>query len=793
MTVLDTSLEIPSTARFHVKEIEDILQSVQAGTYCAVLGPRLCGKTVMLHYVEQILRDTFGLVAIYIDLSDIKASTLQGFFFELIQTAGQRFVEQTGIEIEIPEEVYTSSAVFRGFLTDLIKGSGRDIVLIIEHLETIPTDLVQALLTSLRAAYMDQQVMEKHTTVVVSGALSLATLTVGESSPFRGIASSIFVGDLSESDSLSLINEYMEEGGVSVTRQAQRRMLRATNGDQYLIRKICQRSINLVHASASERLRAGSVNQIIAEFLRDEVYTYAPLLDATRLVEEDPDLLQCILLLLDQGLVHRSRLPLPLSPDLDPLFLTGVVDRVDGDSYRLQNQIYRQFLAGYFHPGRVGLAMASAGRWDLALDYLESGVDRGDERARADLISATVNAIYASEDLERAAHFLTRGLLAAFGIEEVQVWYALPKEKILRLIGHQGVVSDVTIWANPEIPINADRLEARALRQAASLRGSESGSRIRRSMPIIIPGRLPMGVVTISDIQGGERFSDQRERDQQLSGYLNQVARAFQSVITRRQELTLAGRMQASLLTVVPPEIVGWDFAARLNPARETSGDFYDFIPLSNGHLGIVIADVSDKGMGAALYMALSRTLLRTYAPEHPGRPDSVLQYVNQRILSDTQGGMFVTAFYGVLDPTSGELTYCNAGHNPPFLRLVESDGKMMTLFRTGMALGVSPEEQWEVKCVDIPERVVLALYTDGVVDARDQNGVMFGDQRLQELIDKNGDRPANEIQDAVFACIREFVGEQGQFDDMALVLIRREKAIPVKPKKEPRFGPDVV
>jgi len=242
------------------------------------------------------------------------------------------------------------------------------------------------------------------------------------------------------------------------------------------------------------------------------------------------------------------------------------------------------------------------------------------------------------------------------------------------------------------------------------------------------------------------------------------------------QELALAGEIQTSFLPDALPNIAGWQLAATLKPARETSGDFYDFIPLSNGRLGIVVADVVDKGMGAALYMALCRTLIRTYATEYESQPDLVFTAANGRILLDTHTKLFATVFYGILDPATGTLTYCNAGHNPPYLLNTQNKEPVQALRRTGIPLGVFEDTTWERGSAQIAAGDVLVLYTDGIPEARDQQDEFFGEQRLLEIVQSNLGRSANDIQDTLLAEIHSFMGGTPQLDDITLMVVVRER-----------------
>ena len=769
---------------------QQILQCIEEGTYCALLGPHFSGKTLLVRCVEQQVMHHWHWPCVYVDLSRLEASTQRGFFASLAGLASQRIGEQTGLILDAPELTVISGAAFRGFLADVVAEMQHDVVLLIDQLEALPTDLVQALLTSLRAAYMEQHTNEHRLMVVASGALSLTALAMGESSPFRGIARRVFVGDLSERESEALIDEQVASEQVRISDAGRRRLLHATQGDPYLIKRMCLDATQAARETASAQVTARTVGQVVRRFLAGDVAHYVPLQEAVRTVEGDPDLLRCVLLLLERGAVPRAELPLPLSPDVDPLYLTGVVQKVDGDRYRLRYDIYHRFLAHHFDPGRVGHLLTMAGQWDAAIDSLQASIRQGDQEFRSDLLLATVHSMYASEDLNQAAHFLLRGLSAAFDVKEAQVWMASQHENSLRLVGpassrHASAVQGVGPGESPVIALHEDCLEARAFREGHILRGHEGVHGVVRAIPLLTEGRRPIGVVTLSDWLG-DRFAEQREHELQLMGYLHQAARALQQVSQRTRELALAGRMQAGFLPPAP-EPAGWQLAAVLQPARVMAGDFYDFVTLSGGRLGIVIADVADKGLGAALYMALCRTLIRTFATGHQDEPAHVLSMTSQRMLDDARGGLFMTAFYGILDLAVGTLTYCNAGHPPPVLLRASDPGTVQELVRTGMALGAVEEQAWKQATVSLAAGDVLLLYTDGVTDAHNQEQVRFGKQRLLDVLRANVGKPALEVQDRFIAAVRDFVGDSPQFDDLALVVVRREELVPeAAPRERP-------
>lgn len=242
------------------------------------------------------------------------------------------------------------------------------------------------------------------------------------------------------------------------------------------------------------------------------------------------------------------------------------------------------------------------------------------------------------------------------------------------------------------------------------------------------------------------------------------------------QELSIAHSIQVSFLPESIPQIPGWQLTATLEPARQIAGDFYDFIHLPDGKLGILIADVADKGLGSALYMALSSTLIRIFAHEYHQDPARVLKTVNQHILHNARANLFVTVFFGVLDPTSGQFRYANAGHNPPYI-IGESEG-LKTLANTGMPLGIDEENEWSQNEIIISDGEILLMYTDGLTDAQNMAGEFIDRKILLSTFQQSSGKNVADIQSSILDKIHRFVGDAPRFDDLTLVILGRQKLV---------------
>jgi phosphoserine phosphatase RsbU/P len=256
-------------------------------------------------------------------------------------------------------------------------------------------------------------------------------------------------------------------------------------------------------------------------------------------------------------------------------------------------------------------------------------------------------------------------------------------------------------------------------------------------------------------------------------------ARLYQLAVEKgslERELQVARDVQVSLLPRETPQILGWEFVARWLPARQVAGDYYDFIPGKEGRLGIVIADVSDKGMPAALFMTLTRSIIRA-STDLAVPPWEAISRANRLICKDSTSGMFVTLFYACLDPANNRITYVNAGHNPPLFFQTNKrtgQGELSRLERTGMAMGVDPDTPYKQRTLSFNPGDFVVLYTDGITDALNLQEQDFGMEKLEGAVLSEREKPALQIAQALESALEIFIGDAPLFDDSTFVIVRR-------------------
>jgi predicted ester cyclase len=239
------------------------------------------------------------------------------------------------------------------------------------------------------------------------------------------------------------------------------------------------------------------------------------------------------------------------------------------------------------------------------------------------------------------------------------------------------------------------------------------------------------------------------------------------------QELRVARRIQQASLPKKVPELEGWRISPLYRPAREVGGDFYDFHPLPDGRLGLVVGDATGKGVPAALVMSTTCGMLQLAAKTSgSSSPGEVLARVNDTLLARIPQNTFVTCFYAILDPNSGHLVYANAGHDPPYF---QRSGNAEELRARGMPLGLMPEMSYEEKEIVLEAGEAALFYSDGLVEAHDPEGEMFGFPRLRALVADHDEKRS--LEDLLLEELERFTGEDWeQEDDITLLTLRRSE-----------------
>jgi serine phosphatase RsbU (regulator of sigma subunit) len=269
---------------------------------------------------------------------------------------------------------------------------------------------------------------------------------------------------------------------------------------------------------------------------------------------------------------------------------------------------------------------------------------------------------------------------------------------------------------------------------------------------------------------------DLREKNRQLTQAYQELETAQEQLVIKERlekELAIARQIQESILPDRLPHLKGFDIAALTMPAREVGGDYYDFITINRHRFGLVVGDACDKGIPAALFINLTKSLVHIEAARNPS-PEATLQLVNRQLLEMSHSGMFVTLLYGILDD-SGRFDYCRAGHPYPLvlnenLRLVE------TTSSSGMPLGIMIEIELDAQTVSIPPGGLMVIYSDGLSEALDIHDNQFGVERLANELQRVSHLSAAQVCAQLLKRVQEFVGGQPQSDDFTVIVIKRSE-----------------
>ncbi|KAB2904835.1 MAG: SpoIIE family protein phosphatase [Anaerolineae bacterium] len=302
------------------------------------------------------------------------------------------------------------------------------------------------------------------------------------------------------------------------------------------------------------------------------------------------------------------------------------------------------------------------------------------------------------------------------------------------------------------------------------------------TLPMRNPKQKIIGVVQLVNKIGGT-FT--RRDEQLLNALASQAAISIENARLYAQEfeqqllnreLEMAHNIQASFLPETVPQIEGWDIAYHWKPVREVAGDFYDFFQMDDGRLAILIADVSGKGIPAALFMALTVTVLR-FGMSLGLHPAEMIHRANDLILHSQRSRMFATVFVGYIDMTSGKMEFASAGHNPPLLFRAETQ-TTEEITASGVAVGVFKSARYDAATVTLGQDDILVLFTDGITEIINADEEEYGEGRLSEVINENVALSAQELAVKIVEEAGAFAAQEGAFDDETLIVIKRTPAI---------------
>lgn len=511
-------------------EIQEVLEKVHAHEYVVVLGPPFNEKTRFLQDIAGELAQSPGRRPVYVNLRQVRSDTEAEFYASLARTI-ERDLDPSGALHASSVHPLAIGRDFQRFLEERVAALQAHLVLLIDHHQVLPQDLLKSLLRSLRSLYMERDILTPwRVSVIMAGQADMDALSRGATSPFN-MAKRVMLPPLTLEQSRDLIEATLEAYGLPFTQNAVQDILHWVQGDCYLIPHLCHLCNEVVAGYRRNQVTSTVVRQAVKRLPTLDSALW-PIRETLNVVEEDPDTLLDVVDLLEAGELSRNRSrQQPSRSGADRLQLSGLVT-FDGTIYRIKNAFYRQQFRQWLTPSRVGHILRMNGRWREAIAYLAPQLqDPPAEpsaalQVRSDLLEAIVQSIYAAESEQEAYNALMRGIEAGFGLHHVAIYRADVARGELHLVearGHEQEACQTCIDLR-----QGDLVEVQAfLDNGHALR---RGDQSQRLVAPLTPERRPIGLVTVDDYAAPVDGRGAPEGLQELLRFLRHAAGAIEHV-----------------------------------------------------------------------------------------------------------------------------------------------------------------------------------------------------------------------------------------------------------------------
>jgi K+-sensing histidine kinase KdpD len=533
---------------------ERVCRAVSRGEYVALVGPKYCGKTLL---VRDVLANLSGeeRLCVYVDLAGWQVYQVSGLFRKLVSDILHAIPRGEQLVLPLSPKSVRDSQDFRYLLAFVLSEMPHTIVIALDHIESLPRYLAKALLRCVRVMYTERDVHPDYQrlTVIAVGALNLFELTTSLTSPFN-VATLVSIPDADRSQGRFLIEKVAGQLGVQYSTEAVERILTATEGDYYLIQHLC-RLAAAQPTWASPKVARPAVERALVEIEAQDPMNDPALGERIRLVEAHPGVLKTVLDVLAGHEVKRRE----LLTDIDSLELTGVI-KIVGHRYMIRNEVFERVLRQYFIPRRVARLFSAFGRWDEAIRYFEQTEPAASPGDRAEYLAAVVSHIYSNGGQQEAFEAIAEALVKGFRAHHVVVRGYVEWEQALVPVAQRGVTGR---QQDPIVHLNerSEQPEARAYYHNDYLLERDNEGNSLLVYPLPSGGRLAtVGVVTLYNYFPAERHAEWRETVLEIWSFLTQVGRAIaaqkekQELLRREQQrvqtLSALGNVTRAIMSV---------------------------------------------------------------------------------------------------------------------------------------------------------------------------------------------------------------------------------------------------